>query len=98
MNKIEYALVDVSTAADNVVTLEECDILWARVVVVLSAVTWAIENGNGGDVLGTFLASAAVGAEFDFKDGIRLSNGINLAGTGSNTGKILVAYRTTSQV
>lgn len=94
MNKpILYKLVDLAPTADTVVVLEECDLMWARVTTVMSAHPCAIENGNGGDVLGTFLASAAVGVEFDFKAGIRMLNGINMAGNVSSTGVILVAYR-----
>lgn len=98
MNPIEYAVVDLSASADTVVTAEECDLIYARVTVVMSAHEVALENGTGGDVVDVFPASSAVAVERDFKGGIRMSSGITVAANASSTGTIVVAYRRTSGV
>ena len=97
MSKVEYAVVDIDAAADTVVTAQECDFLGAWVTEALSAHDCDIENGNGGDVVGRFAASAAIGTAID-GHGIRMSSGINIAANAAADGLVVVAFRTTSQV
>lgn len=95
-NKISYAVVDLAPAADVVVTAQECDFIGAIVLTVLSAHTVDIEAGTGGDRIGAFVASSAVGIKVDGM-GVRVS-AITVAGNASSTGILLVAYRLVSDL
>lgn len=93
-NPISYKLIDLAPTADTVVTTQPCDFISARVTTVLSAHAVAIEAGTGGDVVGHFLASSAVGVTVA-GDGIRVP-ALTLAGDALSTGVVLVAYRIVS--